>query len=251
MPLGILTSALAGLENPRNFKKSLLKSNSLAIIAEIKQASPVKGLLCSAFDPVKLAEAYRDGGAGMISVITEEHFFRGSPAYIAQVKNTVNLPVLRKDFILSEYQVFESRVIGADAILLIASILDSYRLKRLIALADNLGMEALVEVHDRNDLDRALAAGAGIIGINNRNLKTFKVSLSNTLELINHIPAGIPAVSESGIRSRADIELLAQAGVRAVLIGEALVRSADPVALLYSLRGGAKVGAGRPTGRPK
>ncbi|MDW7730382.1 MAG: indole-3-glycerol phosphate synthase TrpC [Bacillota bacterium] len=249
VPLGILTSALARLEKPRGFKKSLVKGNSLTIIAEIKQASPVKGLLCSAFNPVKLAEAYRDGGAGLISVITEEHFFRGSPAYIGRVKNTVELPVLRKDFILSEYQVFESRVIGADAILLIAAILDSYMLKRLITLAGNLGMDALVEVHDRNELERAIAAGAGIIGINNRNLKTFKVSLANTLELIGHVPAGIPTVSESGISSRAEIELLEQAGVRAALIGEALVRSKDPAALLNSLRGCTKTSAGPPAER--
>lgn len=243
VPLGILTSALDSAVKPRGFRKRIINNSGISIIAEVKQASPVKGLLSSSFDPVRLAKAYRHGNAGAISVITEEHFFRGSPGYIARIKKAVDLPVMRKDFIFSEYQVFESRIIGADAILLIVSILDSYMLKRLIALAGNLGMDALVEVHDQSELERALLAGAKIIGINNRNLKTFEVSLSTTLELVSHVPAEIPVISESGIATRAEIELLQQAGVKAVLIGEALVRSADPSLLLQELRGEGKKGA--------
>lgn len=248
VPLGVLSSALGDLKRPRSFRKSLLKRNKLNIIAEVKQASPVKGLLCSRFDPVRLAKAYRHGGAEAISVITEEHFFRGNPSYIAQVKMAVTLPVLRKDFILNEYQVIESRVIGADAVLLIAAILDGYTLKRLLRLSENLKMDALVEVHDRGELDQALAAGAKIIGINNRNLRTFKVSLANTLELIDHIPAGIPVVSESGISTRKEIEQLRQAGVSAALIGESLVRSENPAALLQELRDAGGAGTTGPDG---
>ncbi len=244
MPLGILTSALSSLSKPRNFKSSIRQGNCINIIAEIKQASPIKGLLCADFDPVKLAESYRRGGAGAISVITEEHFFRGNPAYIAKVKKAVDLPVLRKDFLISEYQVYESRIIGADAVLLITSILDNYLLKRMITLSANLGMTALVEVHNKSELDKALSAGAKIIGINNRNLKTFKVNLSTTLELIDSIPADIPVISESGITARAEIELLEQKGIKAVLIGEALVRSADQALLIQELRGKDRSGAG-------
>ncbi len=236
-PLGIITSALGNMEKPRSFKQNLQGSGGLKIIAEVKRASPVKGLLCSDFDPVRLARAYQRGGAGAISVITEKKFFKGDPAYISQVKKCTELPILRKDFIFNEYQVFESRVLKADAILLIASILDQYMLRRLISLAADLGMAALVEVHDKEELAQAIAAGAEVIGINNRNLKTFNVSLSTTLELAGDIPEDILVVSESGIASREDILLLEQAGADAALVGETLVRSKDPYARLKELKG--------------
>ncbi len=236
-PLGIITSALGNMEKSRSFKQNLQGSGGLKIIAEVKRASPVKGLLCSDFDPVRLARAYQRGGAGAISVITEKKYFKGDPAYISQVKKCTELPVLRKDFILSEYQVFESRVLKADAILLIVSILDQYMLRRLINLAADLGMAALVEVHNKEELKQAIAAGAEVIGINNRNLKTFNVSLSTTLELVGDIPEDILVVSESGIASREEILLLEQAGVDAALVGETLVRSTDPSARLRELKG--------------
>ncbi len=236
-PLGIITSALGNIEKPRSFKQSLQGSGGLKIIAEVKRASPVKGLLSSNFDPVRLAGAYQRGGAGAISVITENKFFKGDPAYINQVKKCTELPILRKDFILNEYQVFESRVLKADAILLIVSILDQYMLRRLINLAADLGMAALVEVHNKEELKQAIDAGADVIGINNRNLKTFNVSLSTTLQLAVDIPEGALVVSESGIASREDVLLLEQAGVDAALVGETLVRSTDPSARLKELKG--------------
>lgn len=237
VPLGILTSALAKLKKTRSFRNNLQNGSGLNIIAEIKRASPVKGILCSTFDPVKLARDYQNGGAGAISVITEENYFKGSPAFIAAVKAAVDLPVLRKDFIISDYQVYESRVLGADAVLLIASILDDYYLRKLIRLSANLGMDALVEVHDHNDLKKALAAEANLIGINNRNLKTFEVNLSTTLQMTSLIPEDVLIVSESGIASRQDILQLEQAGIKAALVGEILVRSEDPCAMLRELRG--------------
>ena len=236
-PLGIMTSALGSLENPRSFKQNLHGSGGLKIIAEVKRASPVKGFLRSDFDPVKLARAYQRGSAGAISVITEKEYFKGDPAYIRQVKESSELPVLRKDFLFNEYQIFESRVLGADAILLIASILDQYMLRRLIRLAADLGMAALVEVHNKDELKQAIDAGAEIIGINNRNLKTFDVSLSTTLQLAVDIPENILVVSESGIASRKGILLLEQAGINAALVGETLVRSTDPSARLKELQG--------------
>ena len=236
-PLGIITSALGKIEKPRSFKQNLQGSGALKIIAEVKRASPVKGLLCSDFDPVRLARAYQRGGAGAISVITENKYFKGDPTYISQVKKYTELPILRKDFILNEYQVFESRVLNADAVLLIVSILDQYMLRRLVNLAADLGMAALVEVHNKEELKQAIDAGAEVVGINNRNLKTFSVTLSTTLELAGDIPKDTLVVSESGITSREDILLLEQAGVDAALVGENLVRSKDPSARLKELKG--------------
>jgi len=236
-PLGIITSALGKIEKPRSFKQNLQGSGALKIIAEVKRASPVKGLLCSDFDPVRLARAYQRGGAGAISVITENKYFKGDPNYISQVKKCTELPILRKDFILNEYQVFESRVLNADAVLLIVSILDQYMLRRLVNLAADLGMAALVEVHNKEELKQAIDAGAEVVGINNRNLKTFSVTLSTTLELAGDIPKDTLVVSESGITSREDILLLEQAGVDAALVGENLVRSKDPSARLKELKG--------------
>ena len=236
-PLGIITSALGKIEKPRSFKQNLQGSGALKIIAEVKRASPVKGLLCSDFDPVRLARAYQRGGAGAISVITENKYFKGDPTYISQVKKYTELPILRKDFILNEYQVFESRVLNADAVLLIVSILDQYMLRRLVNLAADLGMAALVEVHNKEELKQAIDAGAEVVGINNRNLKTFSVTLSTTIELAGDIPKDTLVVSESGITSREDILLLEQAGVDAALVGENLVRSKDPSARLKELKG--------------
>lgn len=237
LPLGILIADLPKTEPPRGFRQSLNNAHEVAVIAEIKCASPVKGLLCADFDPERLARAYEAGGAGAISVITERCYFKGRPEYLSLAKKTTALPVLRKDFIITDYQVFESRAMGADAVLLIVSILDDGALRRLLKLTANLGMDALVEVHDRAGLIRAVEAGAGIIGINNRNLKTFQVSLAMTLELAGDVPQEVFLVSESGISSREDLLTLEAAGVRAVLIGESLVRAPDPRGKLKELLG--------------
>lgn len=237
LPLGALIKNLADIELPRGFRRSLRNSQEIAVIAEIKRASPVKGLLCADFDPAGLAGAYEAGGAKAISVITEQRYFKGCPEYLSLAKKSAALPVLRKDFIINDYQVFESRAIGADAVLLIGSILNDGALRRLLGLATSLGMDALVEVHNRTELIRAVESGARIIGINNRDLKTFQVSLSTTLELASDVPGEVLLVSESGISSRKDILMLAAAGVRAVLIGETLVRAHDPCGKLKELLG--------------
>ncbi len=236
-PLNAVLDSLDDAGPVKQFRLNLSNNGGISIIAEVKRASPIKGLLRPDFDPRELAEAYSRGGASAFSVITEQRFFQGSCAYIATVKQAAALPVLRKDFIFSEYQVFESRALGADAILLIAAILEDETLARLVGLSGVLGMEALVEVHDRRELKRALKAGAGMVGINNRNLKTFRVNLATTLDLAGEIPHGIFLVSESGIATREDILLLEKHGVRSVLVGEALVRSDDPGLKLQELLG--------------
>ncbi len=237
LSLNVLFDMLAGVEPPKRFRLQLSNNEGIAVIAEIKRASPVKGPLCSDFDPEVLANAYNEGGAKAISVITEQRYFCGRGEYISLVKKRVSLPVLRKDFIVSEYQLFESRALGADAVLLIVSIVDDETLKCLLRTARILGMDALVEVHCHAELNRALKAGAGMIGINNRNLKNFQVDLSTTLELAGAIPKEVFLVSESGIATREDMLRLEQAGVKAALIGETLVRDADPRRKLEELLG--------------
>ncbi len=232
-----MVDKIAEAEPVKAFRLNLGSDGEVSIIAEIKRASPVKGLLRADFNPRELAEAYRKGGAKAISVVTERDFFQGSSNYIAVAKQVTTLPVLRKDFIVSDYQVYESRVLGADAILLIAAILKDEDLNRLVTLAGTLGMEALIEVHDRTELRRALKAEAGLIGINNRNLKTFQVDLATTLDLAAAISPGVFVISESGIATREDIIRLKRAGVKAALIGETLVRADDPCRKMKELLG--------------
>lgn len=235
IPIEILAEKMFDIEAPRSFGKFLTGKSGVAVIAEIKYASPARGLLFTETDPEDLAVDYQSGGARAISVITEQHYFRGKPEYIERAKKVSLLPVLRKDFIISEYQVLESRLIGADALLLIVAILSDTTLRWLLTLTASLGMDALVEVHNRSELERAIDAGAKIIGINNRNLHTFQVNLSTTLELISHIPNGVLTVSESGISCRQDILTLQAAGCCAILIGEALVSSKNPRSRLEEL----------------
>ncbi len=209
-----------------------LRQPGVSLIAEIKRASPSKGLLRPELDPGQLAMTYVEGGAAAISVLTDEHFFQGSMADLAAVKAALRqagrgVPVLRKDFILDAYQVYQARAYGADAILLIAAILRAEDLAKLLTLVRELGMEALVEVHCEEELDRVLPLGPSIIGVNNRNLQDFSVDLATTLRLQPHIPRSAILVSESGIHCRADVERLARAGVDAVLVGEALVTAED------------------------
>ena len=218
----------------RDFRAALARK-SPAIIAEIKKASPSKGMLAADFDPVRIACEYEQGGAAALSVLTDQSFFQGSLADLECARAAVGIPVLRKDFTLEEYHVLEAAASGADAILLIAAILDERQIRDLRESAARWGMAALVEVHDERELDRAIAAGADIIGVNNRNLTNFQVTLDTSLRLADRIPAGVLRVSESGIHSPADVERLRAAGYHAFLVGEHLMQAEDPAAALRAL----------------
>jgi indole-3-glycerol phosphate synthase len=231
-----LTELQAGPFPGRRDFTAALGKKSLSVIAEIKRRSPSAGAINRRADPVYVARQYESGGARAISVLTDQRFFGGTVADLVNTKRAVRLPVMRKDFIVDEYQIFESRRFGADAILLIARILEDRALTRFIALAEDVGMACLVEVRTRREVEKALAAGAQIIGINNRDLRTMRVDLAVSLELKRLIPADRITVSESGISSRRDFILLADAGFDAVLVGEALMKSRNPVQKLRELR---------------
>lgn len=209
------------------FSRALAKPGRISIIAEIKKASPSTGLICSSFEPERIAGIYEKNGASAISVLTERHFFKGSIDYLPLVKKATNLPVLRKDFIIDPYQVYESNIYGADAILLIAVALSFNELKNLLELTNEVGMEALVEVHNKEDLEKAISTGASVIGINNRDLKSLKVDLNTSLELIKYIPKEKVTVTESGINKREELLTLKEAGFNAALIGTSLMRAKD------------------------
>ena len=225
-PLDDMQTAAAQAEAPRDFGAAL-RQPGVSLMAEIKRASPSKGLLRPDLDPVTLAHKYEAGGASAISVLTDEHFFQGCLEDLRAVRQSVDLPVLRKDFILDPYQVYEARAAGADAILLIVAALDEDALASLHRLAAELGMAALVEVHSAAELMRALAVGPAIIGVNNRNLQTFEVTLDTTARLRPLVPAGVVLVSESGVHNRQDVARLELLGVDAILVGEALVQARD------------------------
>ncbi len=209
---------------PRGFRKALVEYQGVAIIAEAKKASPSKGIICADFDPVKIAMDYERNGAQAISVLTDVSFFQGSLLYLLQARACVTLPVLRKEFIIDPLQIEEAHVCGADAILLMASILDVYQLTDFMAQAGEYGMDCLVEVHDEAELDIVLGTKANLIGINNRNLKDFSIDTETTFRLKKKIPDNIAVVGESGLKTAADIIKLAKAGVCAALIGETLMR---------------------------
>lgn len=223
---------------PMDFAE-VFRGSRIHVIAEIKKGSPSRGILRPDADPKQLAKAYSQGGASAISVITEADHFFGSLSALTMAKSAVSLPLLRKDFILDPYQVVESRASGADSFLLIAALLEGRSLGSLITEGRKWGMEPLVEVHSAEEIETALKAGARIIGINNRDLKTFDVDVNISLKLIKHIPVECVAISESGIRTRDQIVRLADAGFRGFLIGESLVTSADPAATIRGFLHGA------------
>jgi len=212
-----------------------LKSDNIRLIPEVKQASPSRGMLRSNFDPIKLARIYSEGGAAAISVLTEANYFMGSIEHLTAIKDVVQLPLLRKDFIFDSYQIYESRAYGADALLLIAAILNQRQLKELLSLSHSLGLRCLVEVHNEGEVERAVLSEAEIIGINNRDLSTLTVDINTTHRLRPLIPKEKIVVSESGIKSRSDMEKLAGWGVNAVLVGEALVTAPDVPAKMKEL----------------
>jgi indole-3-glycerol phosphate synthase len=218
--------------------RAALAAPGMRLIAEIKKASPSAGLIRpEGFEPAALARAYHEAGAAAVSVVTDRKFFQGELDYLAEASAAMPRPCLRKDFIIDPYQVYESRLKGASALLLIAAVLAPEELSSLRGLAASLGMDSLVEVHDEADLEKALEAGATIVGVNNRNLRTFQVSLETTLRLHRLIPPGIVVVSESGIKGRQDVLRLGEAGVDAILVGEALMRSPDVGAKVRELLG--------------
>lgn len=240
-PLADLAGAARAAAPARDFAAALRRPRpgaSLACIAEVKKASPSKGIIRADFDPVQIARRYAAAGAAAISVLTDAPYFQGALAHLEAIRAAVALPLLRKDFVIDPYQIYEARAAGADAILLIAAALpDAGRLREYRLLAADLGMAALVEVHTAAELELAVASGAEIIGINNRDLRTFQTSLDVTLALAPRVPPAALLVSESGIATRADCQRLAAAGAHAVLVGESLMRQPDPGAALGQLLG--------------
>jgi indole-3-glycerol phosphate synthase len=221
----------------RGFRSNLFKPGIVTVIAECKAASPTAGTIAGKYDPVAQAKSYERGGAGAISVLTDQEYFKGCLEDMKKVRSEVALPVLRKDFILTEAQVYESVASGADAFLLIVAALTDEELKRLYELGRTLQSDVLVEVHDLAEMDRALEIDADIIGINNRNLHTFEVDLKTTAELAPEIPSECLGISESGIRTREDVEFVKEQGIHCLLIGESLMRDGDPEKALKQLRG--------------
>lgn len=230
--------AQLGVQTTRPFIASLqanIQQQKPAIIAEIKKASPSAGIIREEFNPTEIAIAYQQYGATCISVLTDEHFFKGDNDYLVQAKTSSKLPILRKDFMIDEYQIYQARAIGADCILLIVAILSDQQLKAFHQLATELGMDVLVEVHDKEELQRALQLDLSLIGINNRNLKTFKTNLRTSIELKTMVPEHIAIITESGIHNKADINLMYQHDIYGFLVGETLMREINPGKKLQQL----------------
>lgn len=226
LPLAELRQFLTDRTPTRDFAGAI-RGRDCAVIAEVKRSSPSQGRIREDFDPVAIARMYEENGASAVSVLTERKFFEGRAAYVPRIAKAVNLPILRKDFIVDPYQIVETRVLGADALLFIARLLDAAKLLDFIGLASELGLAALVEVHDEEDLEKAVAAGARLVGINNRDLGTFRTDLEVSIRLARRVPKGITVVSESGIDGRPDIERLMEANIHAFLVGESLMREKD------------------------
>jgi len=220
---------------PRNFLEAISNHHPIAVIAEIKRASPSVGVIKEDIDLHQIARAYQTGGACAISVLTETHFFKGDLSTLHLIKGETFLPVLQKDFILDPFQIYEGRVSGADAVLLIAAILDRETLRDFVNLARKLQMTPLVEIHNEDDLDKISSLDLSLIGINNRDLRTFNVDLRTTLSLKKQIPSGTRVISESGIKGSQDVRLLREAGIDGILVGEILMRSSDPASKIREL----------------
>jgi indole-3-glycerol phosphate synthase len=223
-------------KTPFIFEKAL-KANDISFICEVKKASPSKGIISEKFPFLQIAKEYQNAGASAISVLTEPDFFKGNNEYLTSIRQEVDIPILRKDFTIDEYQIYEARMIGADAILLICSILDTDTIKKYIAIADSLGLSSLVEAHNEDEIKSAIEAGARIVGVNNRNLNTFTVDINNSINLRKLVPENIIFVSESGISTNDDIKNLRENGTNAVLIGETLMKSDNIKLELDKLRG--------------
>lgn len=237
-PQAELAARAGQADRPRGFSAALrarVSSGEAAVIAEIKKASPSRGVLRTHFDPPAIAASYAQGGATCLSVLTDVDFFQGADEYLQQARAACTLPVLRKDFVIDPYQVYEARALGADCILLIVAALDDARLAALLQLAHELGMDALVEVHDAEEMRRALATPASLIGVNNRDLRTFDTRLETTFELMRDFPADRLLVTESGIHTRADVRRMRDHGVHTFLVGEAFMKADDPGGRLAEL----------------
>jgi indole-3-glycerol phosphate synthase len=237
-PLEQLQQQLKSVSAPRGFIRSLRDKQSggtSAVIAEIKKASPSKGVIREDFDPVAIARSYATGGASCLSILTDRDFFQGHDDYLVAARNACRLPVIRKEFIVDPYQVYQARAIGADCILLIVAALEEQALKDLYSLSGDLGMDTLVEVHNQHELEQAMQLELDIIGINNRDLHSFETSLSTTLDLLNQLPETCLVVTESGIHRSEDVQLMRDHGVNSFLVGEAFMRAEDPGAELQAL----------------
>lgn len=235
-----LKTRIKSASAPRGFIASIenkINQGKTGIIAEIKKASPSKGVIRENFNPVEIARSYEQHGAACLSVLTDRDFFQGHEEYLQQARAATSLPVIRKDFIIDPYQVYEARAINADCILLIVAALDDAQLNTLLALAHELRMDVLMEVHDRDEMTRAIASGARLIGVNNRNLRTFDVSLQNTLGMLDMVPADRILVTESGIHTPQDVKLMRDHKVHAFLVGEAFMRAENPGAKMAELFG--------------
>ncbi|WP_297834362.1 indole-3-glycerol phosphate synthase TrpC [Thermomonas sp.] len=238
MPLAELRARMAEAPPPRGFADAIATKIAIGqagVIAEVKKASPSQGVIRADFDPADIARSYASAGAACLSVLTDVDFFQGSDAYLQQARAACALPVLRKDFIVDAWQLYEARALGADCVLLIAAALDDAQLSEFAFLASELGMDALIEVHDLDELERALPVPARLLGINNRNLRSFEVSLDTTLALKDAVPADRVLVTESGIKTRADVARMRTAGVHAFLVGETFMRQPDPGVALRDL----------------
>ncbi|WP_314373978.1 indole-3-glycerol phosphate synthase TrpC [Sphingomonas paucimobilis] len=232
-----LDARIAQVSAPRGFRAALDAKTGHALIAEVKKASPSKGLIRADFDPPAHARAYEAGGAACLSVLTDERWFQGADAYLEQARAAVSIPVLRKDFMVDPWQVHESRALGADAILIIVAALDDTQMQEIEAAAIECGMDALVEVHDTAEMERAARLRSRLIGVNNRDLRDFSVDFQRTYDLVDRAPAGCTFVAESGLTSRADLDAMAEHGIHCFLIGEALMRQPDVEAATRALVG--------------
>jgi indole-3-glycerol phosphate synthase len=227
LPLSELRQTLRDSPPTRDFKAAISMPGQINLIAEVKKASPSKGIIRDDFDPIAIAQIYQSSGAAAISVLTDEWFFQGSLSYLTAIREATSIPLLRKDFIIDEYQIYQACAAGTDAILLIATILELETMQTFLNIAHSLDLDCLVEVHTESELRKVLDTDAQIVGINNRDLKTFQTNLNTTAQLRKLIPQDKVVVSESGIHSRQDVKMLQECGINAILVGESLMRSAD------------------------